>query len=461
MTVTLVLPDSVATRLEAMASEPLETAAVLTARVLESSDGSLRLLAREVFAVTDAAYLKRKPDGLTIASTGYVPALGAADLDGAMAIWVHTHPGLTSHPTPSRHDEIVDSQLADLFRLRTNNNQYGALILSPRREGFVFSGHVSSDSGWRFPIERLWIVGSRFRLQRAFGRRTEGLSPTFDRNVRAFGAAVQETLSELSVGIIGCGGTGSAIAEQLVRLGVRQFTLVDPDHLSESNITRVYGSFPEQVGQAKVDVLADHVRAVAPTARVNPLPSMLTHRPTAEALSSLDLVFGCTDDNAGRLVMSRAATYLLVPVIDCGVLLTSGADGVLSGIDGRVTVLTPGQACLVCRGRIDLARAAAELLTPEERIRRVDEGYAPALGQVEPAVVAFTTAVASAAVGELLERLIGYGPAERPSEVLLRLHDREVSTNSASPRPNHYCDSAKRKLGLGRAEPFLEQSWSD
>ena len=159
--------------------------------------------------------------------------------------------------------------------------------------------------------------------------------------------------------------------------------------------------------------------------------------------------------------MSRAATYLLVPVIDCGVLLTSGADGVLSGIDGRVTVLTPGQACLVCRGRIDLARAAAELLTPEERIRRVDEGYAPALGQVEPAVVAFTPAVASAAVGELLERLIGYGPAERPSEVLLRLHDREVSTNSASPRPNHYCDSAKRKLGLGRAEPFLEQSWSD
>jgi hypothetical protein len=141
------------------------------------------------------------------------------------------------------------------------------------------------------------------------------------------------------------------------------------------------------------------------------------------------------------------------------VVITSNDEGTISGIDGRVTVLTPGQACLVCRGRIDLDRAAAELLTPEERKRRVDEGYAPALHGVEPAVVTFTTAVAAAAVAELLERLIGYGPEPRPSEILLRYSEREISTNSATPRKNHYCDSAVRKIGIGRTEPFLELAW--
>jgi len=158
-------------------------------------------------------------------------------------------------------------------------------------------------------------------------------------------------------------------------------------------------------------------------------------------------------------VLSRFATYLLTPVIDCGVLLSSDESGRLLGIDGRVTVLSPGNACLVCRDRIDLRRAGAELLTPAERIRLEHEGYAPALGRTEPAVVAYTTLVSATAVAELLERLIGYGPQPRPSEILLRCHDREVSTNIASPRPGHYCDPSSHKLGVGMTHPFLEQTW--
>jgi hypothetical protein len=81
------------------------------------------------------------------------------------------------------------------------------------------------------------------------------------------------------------------------------------------------------------------------------------------------------------------------------------------------------------------------------------------LGQVEPAVVTFTTLVAASAVSELLEHLTGYGPEPVPSEVLLRVHDREISTNAQGPRPRHYCDPASGKLGLGLTEPYLEQTW--
>ena len=106
------------------------------------------------------------------------------------------------------------------------------------------------------------------------------------------------------------------------------------------------------------------------------------------------------------------------------------------------------------------ARAGAELLTPDERRRLENEGYAPALGRTEPAVVTFTTLAAATSVAELLERLIGYGPTPRPSEVLLRFHEREMSTNITTPRPNHYCNRASGKVGRGMTEPFLDMAWS-
>jgi molybdopterin/thiamine biosynthesis adenylyltransferase len=270
---------------------------------------------------------------------------------------------------------------------------------------------------------------------------------------------VQESLGRLHVAIVGCGGTGSAVAEQLVRLGVRTLSLFDPDTLSDSNVTRVYGSTPRDVGRPKVRVLADHLKRIAPDARVAANETMITVERTARTLADADLIFGCTDDNAGRLVLSRLSTFLLTPVIDCGVLLDSGEGGRLQGIYGRVTVLHPGAACLVCRKRINLERARTELLTPEERVRLQNEGYAPALGGVEPAVVVYTTMVAAAAVGELLERLIHYGVSKAPSEVLLRLHDREVSTNVAAPKKGHYCHPISGKMGAGLTSPFLEMTW--
>lgn len=460
MTTTLVVPDQIFSELEAATRNPLETAGVLLVSIVDTGNGDLRLLGREIHWVNDSAYLRREYNTLSIASEGYVPALGRAEQTGTTSIWFHTHPGLDSWPVESEHDKVVDSEIADLFRMRANSPYYGALIMSPSSEGFTFSGYLEAADKRKVSIDRFFIAGDRLRITRSFLSDSAGLSAAFDRNIRAFGPAVQQTLGDLRIAVAGCGGTGSAVAEQLVRLGVRQLTLIDPDHLSPSNVTRVYGSTANDIGRAKVQVLADHLRRIAPEGHFEDIRGMITIEAVARRLAEQDLVFGCTDDNAGRLVLSRLSTYLLVPVFDCGVLLTSGEAGRLEGIHARVTVLTPGQACLVCRDRVDLARASAELLTPEERNRRVDEGYAPALGRTEPAVVTFTTAVAAAAVGELLERLIGYGPNPRPNEVLMRCHDREISTNIAYPRERHYCNPQSGKLGVGITRPYLEQTWA-
>jgi molybdopterin/thiamine biosynthesis adenylyltransferase len=459
MTVSIVVPQTMAEELLSVSKFDSETAGVMLAGIAKAPNGDVKLFGRYMRWVEESAYSRREWNGLTIRSEGYVHALAEAETLGATCIWVHTHPGEEASPRPSEHDRIVDHEIADLFRLRSGSPYYGALIFSPRSSELAFTGHLQSERRRLAHIERLWEVGDRWRLTRSVDSALPQLSAIYDRNVRAFGPAVQQTLGDLRIGVVGCGGTGSAVGEQLTRLGVRHLLLIDPDKLSESNLTRVYGSTASDVGQPKVQVLARHLTAIAPDLRCESVQSMITVQSAARRLIECDIVFGCTDDNAGRLVLSRLATYLLTPVIDCGVLLSSDTSGQLTGIDGRITTLSPGQACLVCRNRIDLARAGAELLTPDERLRREDEGYAPALARTEPAVVSFTTLVGATAVSELLERLIGYGPTPRPSEVLLRCHEREISNNIALPRQGHYCDAASCKLGMGMTDPFLEQTW--
>ena len=458
MTITLVLPESVGNQFQKLVTLEVETGGVLLARPVPSNSGALRLLATELHLVPEDAYTRREAQRLSIRSHGYVPSLQRAEETATIPIWVHTHPGAPASPQPSYLDRLVDEQLSDLFRLRSGSEHYGSLILGLGGSALRYTGFLDS-AGPRAPIDRLFSIGLRFRLAWHEDTHISAADSLFDRNIRAFGGAVQNALHDLRVGLVGCGGIGSSVAEQLARLGVRRFLLMDPDSLSDNNVTRVYGSGLADVGRPKVDVIGDQIIRIAPDASIDRITSMATVERAARRLADVDVLFGCTDDNAGRLVLSRLSTYMLIPVIDCGVLLSSDRQGSLDGIFGRVTILTPGSACLVCRKRIDLQRAAAEVLTPDERVRRIGEGYAPALPGVEPAVVAFTTHVAALAVGELIERFVGYGTDETPSELIARIHERELSTNKQDPKPRHYCHPDSGKTGIGFTEPFLEQSW--
>ena len=456
MMTTLVLPGSIADELAAAAGRRVESGAVLLARCVETPAGHARLLGHAIHWVPEHAYRTRTAHELVVGSEGYVSALAAAEEHGSVPVWVHTHPG--SSPRPSGRDSVVDAQLSDLFRLRAGSPWYGALIVGRSGGNFTFTGHIESADN-RVEIDRLWRTGARWALVQNWLHDSTPPDEMFDRSVRAFGGAIQSVLAQLRVGVIGCGGTGSSVIEQLVRLGVRYFWVFDPKELTDTNVTRVYGSYPDRIGEAKVGLMAEHIRRIAPDAEVVAVQSPITSEDAARQLLDADLIFGCSDDNAGRLVLSRFATYFMTPVIDCGLKLSSDQDDTLEGIDGRVTVLAPGAACLVCRENIDMPRAAAEMLPPGEHGRLAAEGYAPTLGDVEPAVVAYTTQVAAAAVAELIEHLVHYGPEPPPTEQLLRIHEREISANTQQPREGHYCDPISGKLGRGLTEPFLEQTW--
>jgi molybdopterin/thiamine biosynthesis adenylyltransferase len=463
------MTDVVARELADAARLEVESGAVGLAGIVRTRQG-IRLLLTQLYWVPETAYERRDADCLVITSPGFVPALLAAEKIGRLAIWIHTHPHGT--PAPSPHDDDVDALLAFVFADRTGSDVYASLVVSPANSwwGFDFTGRAWFDLDQPtvglldpVPVGRTLVVGDRLAVTAPHGAPAlhdpADDDAMFGRQVRAFGAPVQRAVEQLRVAVVGVGGTGSAVTEQLTRLGVRALTLVDPDVLSASNITRVFGSTPDDVGRPKVEVAAAHVLRLAPSASIRTIRGKVTELAIAKELRDSDVIFGCTDDNAGRQVLSRLSAYYLLPVIDMGVLLDS-VGGHLNGIFGRVTTLLPGAACLICRGRVDLARATAELLPAAERHARIQEGYAPELPGVEPAVVAYTALTASLAINELLDRLVGHGPRPSPTELLIRVHDRELSTNNKAFGVGHYCDPSGPTIGAGDRELFLEQVWA-
>lgn len=302
------------------------------------------------------------------------------------------------------------------------------------------------------------VVGDRWRLLLPRGDESE--PDLFDRQIRAFGSDGQRSLSSLRVGVVGAGGTGSSVFEQLVRLGVGEILVVDPDIINEdgSNVTRVYGSTLADVGQPKVLLAERQATRIGFATKVDAVAGTINDEATARMLRDCDVIFGCTDDNRGRVTLGRISTWYLIPIIDMGVKLTSD-DGLLRNIEGRVTVIVPGSGCLQCRGRISTVALQSEVLNPVERALRLEEGYAAGLLDRDPAVIPYTTGVAAYAVSEMLHRIFALD-ADRPSsELIVRFHHREIRRNSRRGVPGHWCIEPDN-LGAGDVSPFLGTTWT-
>jgi molybdopterin/thiamine biosynthesis adenylyltransferase len=262
--------------------------------------------------------------------------------------------------------------------------------------------------------------------------------PLYDRQVRAFGPVGQAVIADLRVGIVGAGGTGSAVAEQLIRLGVRNITSLDPDSLTGTNVTRVYGSSVEQVDLPKVDVLRTNAERIGLGTVVSTHCMTLSEESSLNLLAHCDVVFGCTDDHAGRGWLTRLPGMALNTLIDCGVVIDS-IDQRVNEIFGRVTTVVPGSACLFCTNDIDPAKVRTDSLDADEYDRQRREGYAPELDTRVPAVVVYTTLVASLAVGEMIDRFIVHGLDEPPNQLHIRALERRIGHRHIDPRPGHWC----------------------
>ena len=261
----------------------------------------------------------------------------------------------------------------------------------------------------------------------------------YDRNIRFFGREGQEHLAATSIVVVGVGGLGTHVVQQLALLGVRKLILVDDEELDETNRNRYVTARHNDLipGSLKVDLGARLIRESNPDVEAIPIAQPLQSESALQSIAEADYVFGCLDNDVPRVILTELCGAYARPYFDLASDIHVGD----SAYGGRVCVAWDGQGCLMCHGQIDqraiqqeLAGAAAR--RDEEAIYGVPKSE---LGEKGPSVVSVNGVVASLAVTEFL--LAVTGVRNEPRRLLTyRANLGIVAHNKTLPVPDcYYC----------------------
>ncbi|NNJ90665.1 MAG: tRNA threonylcarbamoyladenosine dehydratase [Gammaproteobacteria bacterium] len=123
-------------------------------------------------------------------------------------------------------------------------------------------------------------------LQRRFG----GIS-------RLFGENSLRRYAKAHICIIGIGGVGSWAVEALARSAIGEITLIDMDHIAESNINRQLPALSSTLGKNKIEVMSERIRQINPDCSVHLVDDFLSQENIEKLIKlDMDFVIDCIDD---------------------------------------------------------------------------------------------------------------------------------------------------------------------
>lgn len=370
-----------------------------------------RVLLRDWQPVAAGDYIAQLGFHLEVSPLVYARAAQRARQTGEAIVILHSHPRDSETPRFSGSDDAGEKRLIPKIQARARVPIVTAVV-SPG--GVTLRGRAL---GGRLTRVELRTVGEPKLPERQFRAQRR-----YDRQVLALGPTAQTLLGSMTVGVVGVGGLGSHVVQQLAHLGVGHLVVIDDDTVDETNLSRLVGGRASDVahGLRKTQVSSRLSRLLGGQTVVHRADGSVLDEAEARRLLRCDLVFGCTDTQWSRLVLNALAFQYYVPVIDCGVELQAGS----GAIGGRISWLSPGRRCLWCMGILDGERIRAEQLPPALAVEQASHGYIPDLTIPAPAVVSINGVVASVAVTEFLSRITGFaGDDERADLLVYRLAD--------------------------------------
>ena len=207
-----------------------------------------------------------------------------------------------------------------------------------------------------------------------------GLCPArYQRNRETISAAGQLALLQSRVAVLGCGGLGGYLIEELARLGVGTILALDPDVFEEHNLNRQILSRIDSLGEAKVAAAARRVAEINPAVELVPLQRAFDGEGGAELLSGATVVVDALDSVATRLELAQVCRELAIPLVH----------GAIAGWYCQVATQLPGEDISIC-----LASAAGGKQGVETRLG--NPSFTPAV-------------VASLQVAEVCKVILGQG----------------------------------------------------
>lgn len=138
-----------------------------------------------------------------------------------------------------------------------------------------------------------------------------------DRTEMLIGSEAVSRLGDAKVLVFGVGGVGGHVCEALVRAGIGEIHIVDGDTVAESNINRQIIATRDNIGQPKVEAMAERIRSINPECRVKGFQMFFLPGETSDSMdfSGYDYVVDAVDTVAAKLEIIEKAKAAGVPVI--------------------------------------------------------------------------------------------------------------------------------------------------
>ena len=184
------------------------------------------------------------------------------------------------------------------------------------------------------------------------------MEPRYARNIPALTEAECEILKQKKVLVVGCGGLGGHIIDQLARIGIGSIRAVDGDIFEETNLNRQLLSSVPLLGVSKAKAAADHIARVNPDIGADSVEAFLTEDNASQLLASYDVVLDALDNIPSRKILAAACEKAGIPYVY----------GAISGWVSQAAISMPGDRLV-------------ELLYPEDTVLRDKSvlSFAPAL----------------------------------------------------------------------------------
>ncbi|HTV26722.1 MAG TPA: ThiF family adenylyltransferase [Xanthobacteraceae bacterium] len=423
-----------------LVDKPVEGCLVLFANQTTRRDGTVRLLVQDVYVPAAEDYSRRAALEVELTPETVARVSKRARREHLSLVFVHSHPG-DEPPRFSQIDDQGEQHLAAFLSHRVPGVVHAALVVSA---GGVRARKLGSDE-----MAGVIAIGEDRRVEFDPVNPTDVTEDRFDRQVRAFGAEGQRALGRLRIAVVGLGGVGAIVAQQLVHLGVRNFILVDPDVVEVSNLNRLPNARATDVGTPKVRVARRYIRSIAPDAVVSGISENVVDVDTARKLTDADIIFCCTDSHGSRAILQQIAYQYLIPCIDIGTVITA-SDGVISHVYGRIQLLAPGLACLTCGELLDPNQVRSDMMTAFERQADpyISGAHVPA-----PAVISLNGTAASLAVTMLLSMVTGVPAKAR--HLIYNAISSTLRPVRGPPNPTCYICSRSGSFARGDSWPIF------
>ncbi len=136
---------------------------------------------------------------------------------------------------------------------------------------------------------------------------------------RLYGVAPAGRIRQAHVVVVGIGGVGSWAAEALARSGVRRLTLIDMDHIAESNVNRQIHALTSTLGQAKIDAMRERIAQIHPGCQVDLVDDFVSPENWPGLLPATpDALIDACDQVKAKLAMAVWAMKEKIPFVTVG-----------------------------------------------------------------------------------------------------------------------------------------------